>query len=305
MISRGSKTEARVITVTLTSGEHTGRGEGVPYPRYNETVESSLAGLEAARTDIEAMMPVQSTLTKAASNALDCALWDLRSKQAATPVWKLANLQAPQTSITAYTISLGDPQVMAQAATKASHYPLLKLKLGGDGDSARIKAVRSAVPTTRLVIDANEAWNNSTITDLLKTCAGEGIELVEQPLPATADAMLVDIEHLVPICADESAHDAETLNHLVNRYDAVNIKLDKTGGFTRAIEMARKAQALNLKVMIGCMVSTSLSMAPALHLAQFADWIDLDGPLLLSNDRDHGLVYQAGTIAPPQPALWG
>lgn len=309
VISRGAKTEARVITVSLAREGKKGHGEGVPYPRYNETAATSLAALARMKTTIESGITREDVasfdIPLSARNALDCALWDLEAKLTHTSVWKLAKLTQPEAVTTAYTISLGEAEAMAKAAANASHYPLLKLKLGGTGDASRIRAVRLAVPTARLIIDANESWSGSRIVELLRVCSGEGIELVEQPLPAESDQMLKDIDHSVPICADESAHDAEGLAGLVGKYDAVNIKLDKTGGLTPAIAMAQQAKTLNLKIMIGCMVSTSLSMLPALHLSQFADWIDLDGPLILARDRDHGLRYDAGLISPPTQALWG
>ncbi len=309
VISRGAKTEARVITVALTRDGKTGRGEGVPYPRYNETVAASLAALERNKWKIENGITradaANLNLPRSAQNALDCALWDLEAKTENTSVWKLAGLPEPKPVTTAYTISLGAPGAMAIAATKSAHYPLLKLKLGGEGDAQRIRAVRAAVPKARLIIDANESWTDGSIVDLLRVCVGEGIELVEQPLPASSDHMLRDIAPTVPICADESAHDESGLANLIGKYDAVNIKLDKTGGLTSAIAMANRAKALNLKIMIGCMVSTSLSMLPALHLAHLADWVDLDGPLILASDRDNGLQYEAGLIVPPLRTLWG
>jgi L-Ala-D/L-Glu epimerase len=307
VISRGAKTEARVITVSLSKDGVTGHGEGVPYPRYNETVAASLQALENMKPRIESGMTRQELASLAipmsARNALDCALWDLEAKSGNTSVARLAGLPEPKPEITAYTISLGDPEDMAAAASKAEHLPLLKLKLGGSGDAPRIRRVRAVVPRTRLVIDANEAWLPSETAGLLKVCAGEGVELVEQPLPAGQDELLKDIEHPVPICADESAHGSEGLAGLVGKYDAVNIKLDKTGGLTPAIAMARAAQEMNLRIMIGCMVSTSLSMAPALLLAHLADWTDLDGPLILANDRDNGLTYENGVIMPGR--VWG
>jgi L-Ala-D/L-Glu epimerase len=290
VISRGAKTEARVITVSLSKDGVTGHGEGVPYPRY---IEGGMTRGELASLAIP----------MSARNALDCALWDLEAKSKNTTVFRLAGLPEPQPVVTAYTISLGDPEDMAAAASKASHLPLLKLKLGGTGDAARIRKVRAAVPQARLVIDANEAWQPNEISDLLKICAGERVELVEQPLPASDDELLKHIEHSVPICADESAHNLEGLSSLVGKYDAVNIKLDKTGGLTPAMAMAKAAQDQDLRIMIGCMVSTSLSMAPALLLAHLADWVDLDGPLILAKDRDNGLIYENGVIIPSR--VWG
>jgi L-Ala-D/L-Glu epimerase len=309
VIARGAKTEAKVISVTLGTSTQTGRGEGVPYARYNETVPEALEKLSGQRTKIEgelshdriAAMP----LPFAARNALDCALWDLKAKQSDSPVWHLAKLQKPTQTTTAFTISLASPDDMASAAHLNAHMPLLKLKLGAAGDTERMKAVRRAVPGHRLIVDANEGWPTTDLKHLLNVAAGEGIELVEQPLREQDDAMLADIDHPVAICADESAHGEKDLMRLMGRYDAVNVKLDKTGGLTPAIEMCRTAKSMGLKIMVGCMVSTSLSMAPALHLAEFADWIDLDGPLLLTRDCDHGLAYERGLLSPPDPALWG
>jgi L-Ala-D/L-Glu epimerase len=298
-----------VITVSLGQNARTGRGEGVPYPRYNETVQASLSALERNKSKIEIGVTRNDLssldIPMSARNALDCALWDLEAKTSDSPVWKRAGLPDLKAVTTAYTISLDEPEAMAQAAAKASHYPLLKLKLGGDDDTARIRSVRAAVPKSRLIIDANEGWSEASIIGLLRVCASEGVELIEQPLPAASDQILRDVNHTVPICADESAHDIAGLAGLVGKYDAVNIKLDKTGGLTPAIAMANRAKDLNLKIMIGCMVSTSLSMLPALHLAHLADWVDLDGPLILARDRENGLRYEAGIIFPPSRALWG
>lgn len=307
VISRGAKTEARVITVSVAQHGLTGWGEGVPYPRYGETIAASLTALESLRPRIESGISrgEVSTLAipMAARNALDCALWDLEAKLKNRPIHQLANLPTPQAVVTAYTISLGDPQEMAAAAAKSSHFLLLKLKLGGPGDAEQIRKVRRAVPDTRLVIDANEAWHASEVSELVKVSAGEGIELIEQPLPAGDDELLRHIDHTVPICADKSAHGTAGLGELIGKYDAVNIKLDKTGGLTPAIAMARAAQQMNFKIMIGCMVSTSLSMSPALLLASFASWVDLDGPLILAKDRDNALAYENGLIMPSRN--WG
>ncbi len=307
VISRGAKTEARVITVSLTQDGTTGRGEGVPYPRYNETVEASLQALESHRSPIEGGITRQHLeslpIPMSARNALDCALWNIEAKLQNMTVARLAGLPEPKPVVTAFTISLGDPQEMASAAAKASHLPLLKLKLGGSGDAARIQKVRNAAPRARLVVDANEAWPAHEVAELLKVSAGEGVELVEQPLPAGNDELLQDIEHAVPLCADEFAHGIESLASLVGKYDAVNIKLDKTGGLTPAIALARAALRMNFKIMIGCMVSTSLSMAPALLLSHLAEWIDLDGPLILARDRENGLIYENGVITPSR--VWG
>jgi len=299
-ISRGSKREAVVVHVTLTRDGLTGHGECVPYARYGETPEGvlttilSLAPAIAAGLDRQAL---QSALPPgAARNGLDCAFWDLEAKRAGTSVSALAVLDVPPLVTTAYTISLGTPEAMAQAAGKASAYPLLKLKLGGAGDRERLSAIRTAVPQARLIVDANEAWAPEDLAAHLAACRDLGIELVEQPLPADADAPLGTLPHPVPVCADESIHGLASLDALGPRYEAINIKLDKTGGLTEAIALGRAARQRGLKLMVGCMVGTSLSMAPALLLSGLADWVDLDGPLLLQRDRPDGLKYAGGKI---------
>jgi L-alanine-DL-glutamate epimerase-like enolase superfamily enzyme len=306
-IARGSKTEAVVVTASVSDGVHTGRGECVPYARYGETVEGVRSAIDALapafaagldRAGLQAQLP-----PGAARNAIDCALWDLAAKRSNRRVFDLAGLPAPEPVITCYTISLGEPQIMAEAARRAEHLPLLKLKLGATGDIERLRAVRAARPDVRLVVDANEGWSIDILPERLSTCADLGIELVEQPLPAGADAPLADIDHRVPICADESVH-AE-LEGIVGLYDAINVKLDKTGGLTGAVELAAAARAAGLDIMVGCMVGTSLAMTPALLLAPFARWTDLDGPLLLARDRKHGLSIVNGVIAPAPQALWG
>ena len=241
----------------------------------------------------------------AARNAIDCALWDFEAKTSGRRVHELAGLSAPAPVTTCFTISLGTPDEMAAKARAAAHRPLLKLKLGGSGDAERVAAVRAAVPQARLVADANEAWTIDQLPALMQACRRARIELVEQPLPAGQDDALATLERLVPLCADESVHTAADLPRLARLYDAVNIKLDKTGGLTEALAMSAAAQAAGLKIMMGCMVGTSLGMAPALLLAQRAAWVDLDGPLLLASDREHGLRYDGGTVFPPEAALWG
>jgi len=241
----------------------------------------------------------------AARNALDCAFWDLEAKQTGRRVHELAGLPAPEPLVTAYTISLATPEAMAQAAAAASDRPLLKIKLGGDGDPARIAAVRRAAPTAQLIVDANEGWSADNLMANLAACAKAGVTLVEQPLPAGNDRMLAEIKRPIIVCADESVHTRQSLVDLRTRYDAVNIKLDKTGGLTEAIAMAAEARWLGYAVMVGCMVATSLAMAPAVLLAQGASVVDLDGPLLLAKDREHGLHYNGSTVDPPTPDLWG
>ena len=308
-ISRGSKTAAEVVVVTLEEEGHRGRGECVPYPRYNETVEGVVASLEAARARIEAGFSHAEVPglvnSRSAQNALDCALWDLEAKRAGKPVWQLALLQQPRPMVTAYTLSLDTPEAMAQAAAEASHRPLLKLKLGQEGDAERLRLIREAAPTSRLIIDANEGWTPGELPHLLKTCSAVGVELVEQPLPVANDEALLRITHDVPVCADESAHDRRNLHKLVGKYDAINIKLEKTGGLTEALALAQAAKELNFRIMVGCILSTSLAIAPAMLVAQFAHVIDLDGPLLLARDRNPGITFDGSLMYPAEPELWG
>jgi L-Ala-D/L-Glu epimerase len=308
-ISRGAKTEAVTVVAEVSRGGHTGRGECVPYPRYGETPEATLAALQSMqeplwrgldRSALQAAMP-----PGAARNALDCALLDLEAKTGNRRVWNLLGQPEPKPCVTAYTISLGTPEVMAAATAKAAHRPLLKIKLGGDGDGARIAAVRKAAPQSELIVDANEAWRAENLAQNLAACADAGVTLVEQPLPAGQDAALARIKRPIAVCADESVHDRASLEGLRNRYDAVNIKLDKTGGLTEALAMADAAQALGFEIMVGCMVATSLAMAPAMLLTAAARFVDLDGPLLLARDRDGGLRYDGSLVYPPDAALWG
>ena len=305
VISRGAKTEAKVVVATLSDDLIVGRGECVPYARYGETVESVAAQIEAAGPMPNREQLLRALPPGAARNALDCALWDLEAKRAGRTVADLAGIPALKPIETAFTLSLGSPEAMAAAAREVPHLKLLKLKLGGDGDGDRMRAVRLARPDARIVADANEAWTPAMVVPLLQAAAGAGLELIEQPLPAGADAMLAAIVHPVAICADESAHTAGDIAKLAGAYDAVNIKLDKAGGLTEALAMARAARAQGLKIMAGCMVSTSLSMAPAFLVAQNADWVDLDGPLLLARDRPSGLLIRDGLIEPPSGELWG
>jgi L-Ala-D/L-Glu epimerase len=308
-ISRGAKTEAITVVAEVSHGGHTGRGECVPYPRYNETPEATLAALQAMqeplskgldRTALQAAMPAG-----AARNALDCALLDLEAKSRKQRVWTLLGRPAPRACTTAFTISLGTPEAMAAATAKAAHRPLLKIKLGGDGDGMRIAAVRKAAPESELIVDANEAWTSNNLERNLHACAELGVTLVEQPLPAAQDHALGRIKRPIAVCADESVHDRASLAGLRERYDAVNIKLDKTGGLTEALAMADAAHALGFEIMIGCMVATSLAMAPAMLLAHQARFVDLDGPLLLAHDRDGGLRYEGSLVYPPEATLWG
>ena len=304
-IARGSKTAADVVVVKITQNNVTGWGEAVPYARDNETVAQALEGLEHARSDIENGDTPRTILSKAAQNALDCALWDLKAKQSGKPAWQLAGLTAPKPVITAYTLSLDTPEAMANAATAAAARPLLKLKLGRDGDEQRLQAIRAAVPNSRLIVDANEGWTPETLPAMLAACEKYNVELVEQPLPAGNDAALLGLARKTTICADESAHGRKTLHELKGKYDAINIKLDKTGGLTEALALAREAKAQDFKIMVGCMLATSLAMAPAFLLAQLADYIDLDGPLLLAKDRDPGFKFEGSLMSPPPRELWG
>ncbi|GJD29364.1 L-Ala-D/L-Glu epimerase [Methylobacterium adhaesivum] len=309
-IARGSRTEAVVVVATVRDAQgRVGRGECVPYARYGETVESvcelilgqgDAVADGATRTDLLTLMPAG-----AARNALDCALFDLEAKQTGRPAWEIVGLDAPQAAVTAYTLSLGDPASMEAAARAAAARPLLKVKLGGEGDPERIAAVRRGAPEARLIVDANEAWRAETLEANLAACVAARVELIEQPLPAGEDSLLARIARPIPICADESLHDRSGLDALAARYDAINIKLDKAGGLTEAVMLAREARARGFSLMIGCMVGTSLAMAPAMLLARDAEYVDLDGPLLLARDRDPGLVFEGSTVHPPLPALWG
>ena len=308
-ISRGAKTEAHVVTVTLAEGHHTGRGECVPYPRYAETVPQVMAALENARGQIEAGITredIPSLIAPhAARNALDCALWDLDAKKAGRPVWQLAGLPEPKSAITAYTLSLDTPEAMAEAAAKASHRPLLKLKLGREGDAMRLQLIRRNAPASRLIVDANEGWTPENLASMLAACADQGVELVEQPLPAGNDEALRHSARAVTVCADESAHGIGSLDDLAGKYGAINIKLDKAGGLTPAIALAHAARERGLVIMVGCMLATSLAMAPAFLLTPFAEVIDLDGPLLLKTDRAPGIRFDGSTMHPPPATLWG
>jgi L-alanine-DL-glutamate epimerase-like enolase superfamily enzyme len=308
-ISRGAKTEAVTVVAEVSRGGLTGRGECVPYPRYGETPEATLAALQAMQEPLRRGLDrraLQAAMAPgAARNALDCALLDLEAKTSGQRAWNLLGRPAPKACTTAYTISLGSPEGMAAATAKAAHRPLLKIKLGGDGDGRRIAAVRKAAPDSELIVDANEAWTSDNLEQNLRECAEARVTLVEQPLPAGQDEALKRIRRPLAVCADESVHDRASLNGLRERYDAVNIKLDKTGGLTEALAMADAAQALGFQIMIGCMVATSLAMAPAMLLAQQARFVDLDGPLLLARDRDGGLRYDGSLVYPPEAALWG
>lgn len=309
-IARGSRTEAVVVTATITEDGAVGHGECVPYPRYGETVEGVAAAIEALRPQIEAGLSREALQglmpTGAARNALDCALWDLDAKRSGIRAHVTAGLTRWPPVTTAYTISLDTPEAMAEAAAKAGDRPILKVKFGApEGDIERIRAVRRAVPQATLIADANEGWTEENIEAHLAACSEADYALVEQPLPAKADGFLAKIARPVPIMADESVHDRANLDRLVGLYDVVNIKLDKTGGLTEALALADAAEAKGFGLMIGCMVGSSLAMAPAMILAPRSRFVDLDGPLLLARDREPGLRYEGSIVYPPEPALWG
>lgn len=308
-ISRGSRTHADVVAVSLSLDGHTGRGECLPYARYSESLDGVQRDIESmaerlgdglTREELQAVMPAG-----AARNALDCALWDLQAKQTGTPVWALAGLSQPQSVTTAYTLSLASPAEMEHSASQASQRPLLKIKLGGEGDLERLAAVRRGAPHSRLIVDANEGWSVADYQRLAPHLLELGVALVEQPLPAGDDESLAGVERPIPVCADESCHDRASLEQLVGRYDMINIKLDKTGGLTEALALAGQAQEHGLDVMVGCMLATSLAMAPAVLVAQTASVVDLDGPLLLAEDRSPPLLYSGSDVFPAQPELWG
>ncbi len=304
-IARGSRTEARVLTVEVVRDGVTGRGECVPYARYGETVESVAAQIEGLPADISRATLQSALPSGAARNAVDCALWDLAAKAAGRRVWDLAGLPAPRPLITAFTLSLDTPEKMRAAAARNAHRPLLKIKLGTPDDMPRLEAVREGAPEARIIVDANEGWTAEVYADLAPHLLRLGVAMVEQPLPAGQDDMLAEIVRPLPVCADESCHDRASLPALKGRYDMVNIKLDKTGGLTEALALRDAARAAGFGIMVGCMVGTSLAMAPAVLVAQGAALVDLDGPLLLAEDREPALRYDAAGVHPPEPELWG
>ena len=313
-ISRGRRTQAQILVLTVSDGEHVGRGESVPLARYNQSIASVLAQIESIQGDktlnrqsLQGLLPAG-----AARNALDCALWDLEAKTSGQRVWQLANIPIAPEVETSFTISLDTPEKMGEAASSASFAQgfgvprILKLKLGGDDpDLARVEAVRGVAPNARLLIDANESWSPEHYQKIVPALKQLGVEVVEQPFPAKADAVLETLDHPIPVCADESCHTTADLPRLTNRYEVINVKLDKTGGLTEALRLCERARDGGFKVLIGCMVCTSLAIAPARLLASFASWIDLDGPLLLARDRDHPLPYANGRIGIPSRELWG
>ena len=304
-ISRGSRTEAKVLSVKISRGGVEGWGECVPYARYNETAASVSAQIESLPEAFDRQGLYELLPAGAARNAVDCALWDLEAKQSGRRVWQLAGLPAPGPEITAYTLSLDSPENMRAQAAEHAHRPLLKIKLGTPDDMPRLEAVRAGAPRPDIIVDANEGWSAEVYADLAPHLLRLGVKLVEQPLPAADDDALLGLQRPVPVCADESAHDRASLKHLAGKYDVVNIKLDKTGGLTEALALKREALAQGFEVMVGCMVGSSLAMAPATLVAQGALITDLDGPLLLAEDRAHPLQFDAAGVHPPTAALWG
>jgi L-alanine-DL-glutamate epimerase-like enolase superfamily enzyme len=309
VIARGAVTAVETVVAAISADGHVGRGECRPYPRYGETPAGVAAAIAALAEEIAAGLDretLQRTMPAgAARNALDAALLDLEAKRSGRRAWEILGLAAPKPLVTAFTLSLDTPERMRAAARAAADRPLLKVKLGAAGDEERIAAVREGAPAARLIVDANEGWSAKTLAENLRACAACGVVLVEQPLPADDDAALGRVDRPVPVCADESVHDRHGLAALVGRYDAVNIKLDKAGGLTEALLTIAEARRRGLGVMVGCMVASSLAMAPAVLAAQGAEIVDLDGPLLLARDRPHGLRYEGSTVFPPEPGLWG
>jgi L-alanine-DL-glutamate epimerase-like enolase superfamily enzyme len=304
-ISRGSRTEAQVLTARVMRDGATGLGECVPYARYGETMESVAAQIEGLPEDISRQDLQDALPPGAARNAVDCALWDWMAKHEGARVFQLAGLPPPGPVVTAFTLSLDTPENMRAAAARHAHRPLLKIKLGTPDDMPRLEAVRAGAPEADLIVDANEGWTAEVYSDLAPHLLRLGVKLVEQPLPAGQDDLLAEIARPLPVCADESCHDRGTLSGLVGKYDMVNVKLDKTGGLTEALALKADAEAMGFGVMVGCMVGSSLAMAPAVLVAQGAEVVDLDGPLLLAEDRDVPLRFEGSVVHPPEPALWG
>lgn len=304
-IARGSRTQAEVLTVRIAEGGHVGQGECVPYARYGETMQSVRAQIEGLPASLSRAALYDLLPAGAARNAVDCALWDLEAKQAGTRVWSMMGLPEPGPEVTAYTLSLDTPETMRAQAAKNAHRPLLKIKLGTPDDMPRLEAVRAGAPDARIIVDANEGWSAAIYADLAPHLGRLGVAMVEQPLPAGADEALRGMARPIPVCADESCHDRASLPDLAGKYDMVNIKLDKTGGLTEAMALRDAAQGLGYDVMVGCMVGSSLAMAPATVVAQGAAVVDLDGPLLLAEDRSEPLKFDAAGVHPPRAALWG
>ena len=308
-ISRGAKTHVDVVVAEILDGDHVGRGEGTAIYYHGESAESVLAQLQAeadaianglTRAELQTRLP-----RGAARNALDCALWDLEAKKSGVPVWKLAGLPEPRSLVTAFTISLGDPDKMEADARASAHLPLLKLKLAGEGDEARLAAVRRGAPKARLIVDANEAWTDRDVAAEAAILATHGVELIEQPVYRGRDDLLDGVTSPIPFAADESCQDRADLASLEGRYQAINIKLDKAGGLTEALALAAEAEAMGLDVMVGCMLATSLGIAPAFLVGGAAKWVDLDGALLLATDRPAAMACADGLLEPPAPELWG
>jgi len=308
-IARGSVTEIDVVVVEMEAEGVLGRGECRPYPRYGESVDSVIAAIELLAQEVAGGLDRQGLQRAlppgAARNAVDCAFWDLEARRAGHRVWQFLGLSPPKPVATAYSLSLDTAEAMGRSAAENAERPMLKLKLSGPDDLARVEAVRANAPRARLIVDANEGWSLDDYVSLAPKLDVLGVELIEQPLPAGEDAVLASLHRPVPVCADESCHDTKSLADLVGRYDAVNIKLDKTGGLTEALRLADAARAQGFTIMIGSMLSTSLAIAPATLLAQNAAVVDLDGPLLLARDREHGLHYEGSLVSPPEPELWG
>ena len=308
-IARGVKTAADVVTVTLSEGASVGRGEAVPYPRYGESVESALAAIESARSLIEEGGDRQALLQAlpagAARNALDCALWDLEARLAGRDVAEMIGGQPIAPIVTALTIGIDTPAAMAAAARAAGDVPLLKVKVDAEDPEARIRAVRAAAPGAALIVDPNESWDRALVEAIQDVLVATNVALLEQPVPAGDDEWLDGYSPAVPICADEAVHVAADLDVVARRYQAVNVKLDKSGGLTAALDVAREARAMGLGMMTGCMICSSLSIAPALHLAAMSDFADLDGPLWLREDRPGGIRQEGGLIHPPAKGFWG
>jgi len=308
-ISRGAKTQVDVVVAEIMDGDHVGRGEGTPIYYHGESAETVLADVLGqadaiagglTREELQARLP-----RGAARNALDCAFWDLEAKRSGTPVWKLAGLVEPAPLVTAFTISLADPARMEADARRAAHLPLLKLKLAGEGDEARVAAVRRGAPKARLIVDANEAWTGRDVVAEAAIVARYGVELIEQPVKAGQDSLLARVESSIPLAADESCQDRADLPRCAGHYQAINIKLDKAGGLTEALALAAEARAIGLDLMVGCMLATSLGIAPAFLLGGQARWVDLDGALLLAEDRPARMLAEDGLLEPPGPELWG
>ena len=308
-ISRGARTETPTIVAEIEEAGEVGTAECVPYPRYGESHESVTAEIESVRAAIEGRLSraaLQDALPAgAARNALDCALWDLEAKQSGKRAWEVAGIEPPPPVTSAMTLSLDTPESMAEAARAAAHLPLLKLKVTGEGDLERVTAVRDGAPNSRLIVDANEGWRPEMLDSLLPALVELGVEMVEQPLPAESDDALLGREFAIPVCADEACHTRADLDRLQGRYSMINVKLDKCGGRSEALALVREARARGFRVMVGCMVGSSLAMAPAMLLTPFADYVDLDGPLLLARDCEPGLRYDGTTVHPPEAGLWG